>query len=122
MNEKLTLEWCFKYYNARIIIADTTTFANVRCMGIPNSPQALDALEKYGQLQLRPLSSLTDEEKKHIDKFLTYREGFWYNWNKTLLGLITHCFSFSVKDLIDYLRSINTDVDNCEERGIAVYE
>lgn len=120
MNEKLTLEWCFKYYNARIIIADTTTFANVRCMGIPNSPQALDALEKYGQLQLRPLSSLTDEEKDilnfidcQIKVIHSYDVLYRLNWIRV---------SERQKDLIDKFREWNIDIDGLQERGIAVYE
>ena len=111
--EKLTLEWCFKYYNARIIIADTTAFANVRCMGIPNSPQALDALEKYGQLQLRPLSSLTDEEEYQLELLDNYFDII----NDTGLKVATGDVKF-----IDTLREWNVDIDGLQQRGVAVYE
>ena len=120
--EKLTLEWCFKYYNARIIIADTTTFANVRCMGIPNSPQALDALEKYGQLQLRPLSSLTDEEKEELRTLANlYENGdVEYLLEGGYLALtLKNC-----SDISNYLYGLNIDFEtpSLQERGIAVYE
>ena len=103
--EKLTLEDCFKYPNARIVIAGETLLGNIRCFGIPDSPQRLDALEKYGQLQLRPLSSLTGEERFKVGKII----------------LLNDDIKAKIK-YIDYLRSINIDIDDLQEKGVAVYE
>ncbi len=116
--EKLTLQDCFKYPNARIeritekSVGDVfydNVFELIYRQGDFDSRTNTNTLkgifEDYTlceyQLILRPIESLTDEEKKIYDKL-----------DKKIYK----------KDIIDYCRSINIDIDDLQEKGVAVYE
>ena len=113
MNEKLTLQDCFKYPKARIKYNSAKT----------ESCESIDSFLTYSHLHkrdisdckliLRPLSSLTDEEKEIL--LPKYDEAIKIAENND-----THSFESS-KLIVDYYRSINIDIDGLQERGIAEY-
>jgi len=115
--EKLTLEMCFKYPNARIKYNSAKT----------ESCESIDSFLTYSHLHkrdisdckliLRPLSSLTDEEKKEIPQYIkeTYYKSIYYDDDVAKLS------NYSLF-IADYFRSINIDIDGLQERGVAIYE
>ena len=133
---KLTIQDAIKYPNAEMI---RTTPAEITETYF-NSEQfenILDAMMHVGSINsahvfisdckliLRPLSSLTEEEKEKVFEFFMNPHGIHSNqfggWNNLNL-IIVNCAVNKVKELIDYLRSINIDIDNFKEQGKAVYE
>jgi len=116
MNEKLTLADCFKYPNAMIqfktdeirrgfirnIFIKEDRELEIECFPISFYHQSTSACK----LILRPLSDLTDEESfKYQDL------SDWYG----------EIYLDTIKS-IDYLRSINIDIDGFIEAGKAVAE
>jgi len=121
MSEKLTLEWCFKYPKARIreygLSYNTylDEYDNLLCMLKIYDAELWEKTQNC-KLILRPLSSLTDEERNYlseIDFKTEHKDVDIYN-------------GFSVWGIhittTDYLRSINIDIDGLQEQGKAIYE
>jgi len=102
--EKLTLEMCFKYPNAKFreLYEGKWDIHNsvIDYAAYLSNHEPEDLAERF-KLILRPIESLTDEEKKIYDKL-----------DKKIYK----------KDIIDYCRSINIDIDDLQEKGVAVYE
>lgn len=132
--EKLTLQDCFKYPNARILKTwdNGNSKTNIETFLWRQGENIGDDISDC-KLILRPLSSLTDEEKKIIKSY--FRDVYGYsdrsginkyhidNINWLDISSITVCCEPKyLKDLFDYLRSINIDIDNLQEKGVAVYE
>ena len=115
MSEKLTLEWCFKYPNAKIGFER----GHETWLGIASYSYDYNTYDEPTfdisecKLILRPLSSLTDEEKEIL--LPKYDEAIKIAENND-----THSFESS-KLIVDYYRSINIDIDGLQERGIAEY-
>ena len=148
MTDKLTLQDCFKYPKAkikRIYDAEVTgTYKNIRLYQTflymvkdtiklyPNIKQIRSSTEldfeamcniSNCKLILRDISELTDEERKHIlnnfifDLYIDtvgISEIVWNNFDD-LLACCEHR-----KESIDYLRSINIDIDGFLKSGKAV--
>lgn len=79
------------------------------------------------KLILRPLSRLTEDEKKYMDskKWICNKaDDFWNGFENTAIQLIQIAYAKNRIEVIDYLRSINIDIESPSlfERGIAVYE
>lgn len=105
----LTVEWCFKYYNASLKPKKDLGYTYVSVLGlIKSEPNKwyLDSFLSQFKLILRPLSSFTNKEKKAM------RE------------LVIKNFTIQKSDVVeaDYLRSINIDIDNLKKKEIATYE
>ena len=130
MTEKLTLEWCFKYPNAKINYKDKTwEIRSIDCMAeevtlfyqIQNDvlvPQDYTTFAEVVSIEdckliLRPLSSLTDEEEYQLELLDNYFDII----NDTGLKVATGDVKF-----IDTLREWNVDIDGLQQRGVAVYE
>jgi len=129
--EKLTLEMCFKYPNAKVKYLDndweihSIDFVNENVslfrqtqydVLVPEDYKTFrktDILISDCKLILRPLSSLTDEEKGRLN-LLERRFPKMDDTSET--------FRKHYQKQSDYLRSINVDIDNLEEKGVAVYE
>jgi hypothetical protein len=119
--EKLTLRDCFKYPNARIkdgsIVWDNITNFIMEESELHHN---LD-----WKLILRPLSSLTDEEKSKIKKIY-----FTPNIKSDDVGYLAFKVDGCSEEQIwyddikiaDYLRSISIDIDSLQERGLCIYE
>jgi len=136
MSEKLTLEIVMKYYKAKVTCYDEKILYDIHFIDLRNEKLYLrnkpfeigsdrdDISISDCKLQLRPLSSLTDEEKSEIKKiyfisniksddvgYLTFKvdgysdEQIWYDDIK----------------VADYLRSINIHVGDLPE-GVYIYE
>jgi hypothetical protein len=119
----MKIENALKYPNARIncyrsMQNKSLIYSNIISL-IANNPIS-DEMEfeiSNSKLQLRQLSSLTDEEKVIIITY--FYEGFknqvvdWADYDN-LLGCVK-CFN----EFIDYLRSINIDIDGLIESGEA---
>jgi hypothetical protein len=71
------------------------------------------------KLQLRPLSSLTDEEKEYIHDNFIVKGLSTVRIYETLESMLNHCYANTKHKLIDYLRSINIDIDNLIESAEA---
>jgi len=125
--EKLTLKDCFKYPNARIreILEDGIS---EDC--IIHHDNLLDMLREvdealWGELSsckliLRPIESLTDDEKKKYESFKNPIYLMIENASKDVIDY--ERVLMDTAESIDYLRSINIDIDNLKEKGVAVYE
>ena len=125
MTEKLTLEWCFKYPNARVQWGHYTGFiktiyVNIECIEF-DSEREFSVIRKVSdcKLILRPLSSLTDEEKEIEEKL---KKRFYYYVHNDRLEIMEKIVLIESPKSIDYLRSINIDIDGLQEKGVAVYE
>ncbi len=129
MSEKLTLEWICKYYKARVFYSGRN---NNFIIKIHNTSSEITVINEYAvksllsisdcKLILRPLSSLTDEEKQKMSDLvgLTFRE-----LEKYLLGQESWGFTLQESDSIcNELYQLNIDfhTPSLQERGIAVYE
>jgi len=121
--EKLTLSDCFKYPKAKVqcygekILYDVY-FIDVRNekLWLRNRPFEIgsdrdDISIEDCKLQLRPLSSLTDEENCLCQSLQVIHQ----NENGEV-------YYYDSKDSTDYLRSINIDIDGLQEKGVAVYD
>lgn len=132
--EKLTLEMCFKYPKAKIERINEKSVGDVYYDNIfemiykrgdfdsrTNTSTLQDIFEDYTlceyQLILRPLSSLTDEERKPITT-LKESDALFKNINT----LLCYIHGENLIRAVDYLRSISIDIDNLQESGIATYE
>lgn len=80
------------------------------------------------KLILRPISDITEEEIKHCHdlNFWKYDSMKYEQKNIIIDETIKYerwwvIISKSSKDLIDYLRIVNVDIDNIESEGKAVY-
>lgn len=123
--EKLTLDWCFKYPNARIrevneeFINGQYDYESI----IHLLDYKFESTVEVGncKLILRPLSSLTDEELSEISgitgihisfvwKFFINSDIIYTGDKKNIILLLDEC------------RKRDFDIDNLKERGIAVYE
>lgn len=141
--EKLTLQDCFKYPNGKIK-SNLKEYANVIHFINENFNTYISREQKgYSKdfisdckLILRPLSSLTDEEKIEISDYIF--DG-WDEMPVTCFYMVEEFIEsiyevgdndefdhvWSAKDyieLINKLREWNIDIDGLQERGIAVYE
>jgi len=108
MTDKLTLSDCFKYPNASLI-----NKLGLKCENLTEFISATDGQDLDFTLQddgfkliLRDISELTGKEKNYIGK---------------TMGLLS-IISKDRIELIDYLRSINIDIDRFLECGKAVKE
>lgn len=107
--EKLTLEIAMKYPNAKLISDRNINYNNLEAF-IRGKYYALwlktdDSIHISDyKLILRPIESLTEEENKMVDKL---------SYDKVPYEFLSR---------INYLRSINIDIDGLEEKGLAVYE
>jgi hypothetical protein len=126
--EKLTLEICFKYPNAKIINKDKDIIVYsgiyywiwASVLGTMNISDC--------KLILRPLSSLTDGERiicYQIDTDNVTKYHLLNERNKN--GIVPEGekrirIHYEDYKKADYLRSISVDIDSLQERGIAVYE
>jgi len=120
--EKLTLQDCFKYPNARIkfmlenkdnIYDIKIYYSFINKLGCENGMYDSSIPVSDCKLILRPLSSLTDEEKGRLN-LLERRFPKMDDTSET--------FRKHYQKQSDYLRSINIDIDNLQEKGVAVYE
>ena len=127
MTDKLTLQDCFKYPEAEIRHNSGGSFKDVFELIIRSydaNMSTLYMLADYDcKLILRDISELTDEERKHIlnnfifDLYIDtvgISEIVWNNFDD-LLACCEHR-----KESIDYLRSINIDIDGFLQSGKAV--
>jgi len=138
--EKLTLEMCFKYPNAKFreLYEGKWDIHNsvIDYAAYLSNHEPEDLAERF-KLVLRPLSSLTDEEKEGLTSYMfdgwdempiscfylvelfaesladtgDGNDNFGFDWNAN-----------DYKKLIDKLRELNIDIDNLKEKGVAVYE
>ena len=119
--EKLTLEWIHKYYKAKIkyeddvynviMIHTLNDMIAIHYKGV-NASQTNTVNISDCKLILRPVSSLTDEEKKIREEL-----GEWVD--------DTHSGHWiETKESIDWARENNIDFEtpSLQQRGIAVYE
>ena len=126
MTDKLTLSDCFKYPNAKIIKYDilnsgrTVIYDNIIRL-IENYESGYHIIVHNCKLILREITDLTDEEKKYINDNFSYElfrdalgESNWNSFNE----LFAVCEN--KMGLIDYLRSINIDIDGFLKSGKAV--
>jgi len=121
--EKLTLQDCFKYPNATIVRFLSTLHTGTKKYSLLEFVNTNFVIRTgHGKseisisdckLILRPLSSLTDEEKGRLN-LLERRFPKMDDTSET--------FRKHYQKQSDYLRSINIDIDNLQEKGVAVYE
>jgi hypothetical protein len=112
----LTLEIAMKYMFAKVInyFDKFTRYENILEFLVEQDYQLIC---NY-QLQLRKLSSLTEEEKQFLkDNFML--RGFDTDSDYSFEGLISWCVSAKVKDFIDWCRKNRFDIDNLIESGVA---
>ena len=104
VNMSLTINDAMKYPNAGIK-NEICTYQSIIAL-ICNEPYQTGINNNLAncKLQLRPLSSLTEQENENAK--VNY-------WDKSSIAGI---------NLIDYLRSINIDIDGFEKEGKATYE
>lgn len=141
MTNKLTLQDCFKYPNAKVIEYDFYNTGQSR-----EYKNIMDYINKHKEyydftkllfnckLILRDITQLTDEEKEHIAE--TYLNDSFDNSHipktngksvasiqniQEQITLILEICSFEqIVEFIDYLRSINIDIDCFLQSGKAV--
>lgn len=118
MTDKLTLSDCFKYPNAKVIPADIGKWSGwIKSIDIEHKMLVVSLKGFYPEVHmdvhiadckliLRDISELTGKEKNYIGK---------------TMGLLS-IISKDRIELIDYLRSINIDIDRFLECGKAVKE
>ncbi len=118
--EKLTLRECFLYPKARIIFKrDNEQWTDVESFvydyySIDEPTFSInDCL-----LQLRPLSRLTEYEHYELKNIIISDTDNDIEINHDYFKYLYSAH----KKALDYLRSINIDIDGLQERGIAVYE
>jgi len=123
--EKLTVKDCMLYPNAKVQefenempfkkCSDWENILDFLGNKITTTPyQNIDRLIEHCKLQLRPIESLTEEEKEILINL--YTDGL-----EILKQEGTRHFQASQK-VVDYLRSINIDIDGFIASGKAVAE
>ena len=121
-DNKLTLADCFKYPNAKVKTRNNIV-SNIYSLIIFNGEMSIEyVLNVYDcKLILRDIGNLTNEEKKHILNSFVFElfndsagESNWDSFNE----LFAICEN--KMGLIDYLRSINIDIDRFIASGKAV--
>ena len=124
MADKLTLQDCFKYPEAPIIHSRgklKSVFELIIWAYNLNLSVSFILKDYECKLILRDISELTDEEKKHIlNNFIfdLFKDAIGEsNWN-SFDELFAICEN--KMGLIDYLRSINIDIDGFLKSGKAV--
>lgn len=143
MTEKLTLEYLLKYWNPYLKISYGRLHWDIVRINFNVTKDQLTLRRLPSifvsvpisdcKLILRPLSSLTEDEYNKIcDRFLndTFEDMPRTNGNLALPSNFCEAFTLildvcnfeSIIEFIDYLRSINIDIDNLQEKGVAVYE
>jgi len=127
MNEnKLTLDICFKYPNAKIVLHNSEIIKSIYHWIWLDKACSSNRLSDC-KLILRPLSSLTDEEKHFIINNFFVRIGAIGKSDfigRDAIGLIRLCSVKKMNEFIDHMRGLNIDfeVPSLQERGIATYE
>lgn len=125
MNEKLTIADAMKYPNAMLIrtypAEKTETYFNTK-----NYNNIFNFIVEVGsisrtliydcELILRPLESLTKEERDSMENILGQAGMF------TKITRRGHTIHNKQIEVMDYLRSINIDIDGFIEAGKAVAE
>ena len=118
--EKLTIKDCMLYPNARINIkmskSPKTSYSVIEFL----DPVNLDYVNLFGgdptcKLQLRPIESLTEEERLKVGQIIVSDKG-------EFLHLDTMLVQMKQVKIADYLRSINIDIDGFIASGKAVEE
>jgi len=128
MIDKLTLQDCFKYPNAKITsLTGITIFANVRILieyAYKSGLSVLNVLDSFKlKLILRDISELTDEEKEYAEYNYFFEEcGDWANICEVFKCALGTFDGNNSVELADYLRSINVDIDGFFKCGKAVKE
>lgn len=77
-------------------------------------PYWIDTIKPY----LRPMSSMTEEEKRHISKMMclrTYDDGVVHDMNYPV-----YTPYYVMEDCLSYLRSIHMDYSGLIEKGLAI--
>lgn len=127
MTDKLTLQDCFKYPEAPLI-----SQLGLKCENLTEFIKAVDGHDLEFILQdddfkliLRDISELTDEEiKKCHDLSFWDRQGQSMEERRIIIDVKQErwecSLSKSERDLTDYLRSINIDIDGFLKSGKAV--
>lgn len=118
--EKLTLEICMKYPNAKIFHkTEHIEYYDIEDW-FRTKYYYKSFMHHIGdcQLVLRPIDSLTEEERKHLMDICVTKN---YSWSglQTEFELIHEGYEAGHLPVIiaDYLRSINIDIDNLKKRG-----
>ena len=141
MSEKLTLEWIHKYYNAKVkhlnnvweirsidfMTEDITLFRYIQYdVLVPQDYKTGNEEVSISdcKLILRPLSSLTDEEKKYIEKNYHHNTKIYWEKVNSMYQLSYVVLREYIAPLSDKLREWNIDFEtpSLQERGIAVFE
>jgi len=119
MTEKLTLEIAMKYHKATFKYRENehhfVVYPSLINLILSNPNYELQNVIIDSIIQLRPLSSLTDEEKENYYKLCDKSEMLGFDYNDKV-------YIITGQSTNDYLRSINIDIDGLQERGVAVYE
>ena len=120
--ERLKLQDCFKYPFAKYRYRETkhhyVEYPSLVNLILSNPNYELQNVIVDSELILRPLSSLTDEENKKLVMLLGDSD------QNGIETLSIPAWDIYRDDIItmDYMISINIDIDGLQERGIAVYE
>lgn len=128
--EKLTIEDAMKYPNTKLKLRlpDQDITGNLKAiyfssnkLCIENSDCSASSAVGDFKLILRPLSSLTEEEKYFIQEHNFLSNNFNLVGKNIILGdLMRSCYSFATIKFIDYLRSLNIDIDGFLDNRKAV--
>jgi hypothetical protein len=116
----------FKYYKATIKHKDGQIYQNIESFIWHCADASERGLEDLSisdcKLQLRQLSSLTEEERKEIKKIQYGDDGVVFDIDMLVDPTRTQYSDEMYEseiNVIDYLRSINIDIDNLIESGEA---
>lgn len=106
-----------KYPNAKIKLENTgVNYIDFQCLeDLVSCYQYVRKDISNAKLILRPLSSLTEIEKKKLIFDSQSTEIIRIPYENEIQPVTQPCKS-------DYLRSINIDIDGYKKRGIAIYE
>ncbi len=132
MDNKLTLADVLKYPNAQLqqlnnvgkivthhIEADSVTLKLVKPMNIEYRLKYSDC-----KLKLRPIESLTEEEKDNLSEWQQFKMEVFIDYDVTdedfVDSLLGRCWHSNIIETVDYLRSINIDIDGFIKSGKAV--
>lgn len=132
MNEKLTLADCFKYPNAKVFydniqyeihyILKYTELVWLKTGVFEEGKDAGDIPISDCKLILRPLSDLTEGESNYCEKLEREFPNQYYTVNKKYCRNERDKVRLHFRNIkiVDYLRSINIDIDGFIEAGKAV--
>lgn len=121
-NNKLTLADAMKYPNTKVIYDDdicefTIIYTADEVVELSSQTDDYDNVSiEDCKLILRPLSSLTDEEKKEVDMI---QRKFSL---RALADDNDETYRKHFQRITDKYREWNIDIDGLRERGVAVYE